>query len=345
MLIKRFASAAFSLALVLPLLTTNVQAQAKHEVTQVVATSSFAFLPMYVAEHMNYFVEEGVNMKTVVASTAQAALAMVSTGDAAYYLSTPTAGARAAAQGARIQNCGALMTQNPTNIVVSAAMAKKLNITTNSKLSIEQRIALLKGMRLAAHTPGSSPDLTLKYMLTRSGMNPERDVQILPITQDAILAALERDRIDGFAYSSPLADAAVVRYGAVKLISLASGDFKPLAGQLSISMVCNRDWVEKQPDASAAVLRAYWRAMKLMKSDPASARTAARKAFPNLEDAIFNAAFETNLAAFPDSPTITRTQIEGALDFHTKTGGTPITVKVEDTFTNIAVERASRTLK
>jgi NitT/TauT family transport system substrate-binding protein len=300
---------------------------------------------MYVAEHMNYFAEEGVNMKTVFASTAQAALAMVSTGDAAYYLSTPTAGARAAAQGAKILNCGALMTQNPTNIVISAAMAKKHNITSNSKLSIEQRIALLKGMRLAAHTAGSSPDLTLKYMLTVSGLNPERDVQILPITQDAILAALERDRIDGFAYSSPLADAAIVRYGAVKLISLASGDFKPLAGQLSISMVCNRDWVEKQADASAAVLRAYWRAMKLMKSDPSTARTAARKAFPSLEDNIFNAAFETNRAAFPDSPSITRAHIEGALEFHIKTGGSPITVKLEDTFTNAAVDRAARTIK
>ena len=284
-------------------------------------------------------------MKTVFASTAQAALAMVSTGDAAYYLSTPTAGARAAAQGAKILNCGALMTQNPTNIVISAAMAKKHNITSNSKLSIEQRIALLKGMRLAAHTAGSSPDLTLKYMLTVSGLNPERDVQILPITQDAILAALERDRIDGFAYSSPLADAAIVRYGAVKLISLASGDFKPLAGQLSISMVCNRDWVEKQADASAAVLRAYWRAMKLMKSDPSTARTAARKAFPSLEDNIFNAAFETNRAAFPDSPSITRAHIEGALEFHIKTGGSPITVKLEDTFTNAAVDRAARTIK
>ena len=342
---KKFSIATLALALALPLFTAQVHAQAKHEVTQVVATTSFAFLAMYVAEHMNYFAEEGVAMKTVNAATAQAGLAMISSGDAAYYLSTPTAGARAAAQGARMLNCGALMTQNPTNIVISAAMAKKLNFNANSKLPIEQRIALLKGMRLAAHTAGSSPDLTLKYLLTVSGLNPERDVQILPITQDAILAALERDRIDGFAYSSPLADTAVVKFGAVKLIALAAGDFKPLAGQLSISMVCNRDWVEKQPEAAAAVLRAYWRAMKLMKSDPATARTAARKAFPNLEEAIFNAAFETNLAAMPDSPTITRAQMDAALDFHVKTGGTPITVKVEDTFTNAAVERAGRTMK
>jgi NitT/TauT family transport system substrate-binding protein len=242
-------------------------------------------------------------------------------------------------------NCGALMTQNPTNIVISAEVAKKNNITNAEGMSVEKKMALLKGLKLAAHTPGSSPDLTLKFLLRQYGMDPERDVQILPIVQGAILAAIERDRIDGFAYSSPLAEAAMVKYGAKKLISLAAGEVAPLAGQLSITMVCNRDWVEKQPEASAAVLRAVWRAMRLMKTDPAKARAAARKAFPNLEDDVFNAAFDTNLKAFPDNPRITRQQMEGALDFHLKTGGAPFTVKVEDTFTNAAVDRAAKTIK
>jgi NitT/TauT family transport system substrate-binding protein len=323
----------------------QARAQPKYAVSQVVATTSFAFLPVYVAEHMGYFAEEGVDLKTVVAATSQAGLAMVASGNAAYYLTSPVAGARAAAQGARMLNCGALMTQNPTNVVVSAAVAKKHHLSDVSRLSIDQRMALLKGLRLAAHTPGSSPDLALKFMLQRSGLDPERDVQILPITQSAILAALERDRIDGFAYSSPLADAAVLRYGAVKLISLAAGDFAPLAGQLSITMACNRDWVEKQPDAAAAVLRAIWRGMKLMKSDPAQAKAAARKAFPSLEDAVFNVAFDTNLNAFPDNPAISREQMEAALAYHAKTGGTPISVKVEDTYTNAAVERAAQGMK
>jgi NitT/TauT family transport system substrate-binding protein len=322
-----------------------VSAQPKHEVTQVVATRSFAFLPVYVAEQMGYFAEEGVTLKTVSASTAQAGLAMVQTGEAAYYLSTPVAGARAAAQGARMLNCGALMTQNPTNIVISQAVAKKHNIGNVSALSTEQRMQVLKGLRLAAHTPGSSPDLTLKYMLQASGMNPERDAQILPITQDAILAALERDRIDGFAYSSPLADQAVVKFGAVKLMSLAGGDYKPLAGQLSISLVCSKDWLEKKPEAAAAALRAIWRGMRLMKTDPAKAKAAARKAFEGMDDATFNAAFDTNLNAFPDNPRITREQMVAALDFHVKTGGTAIVAKPEDTYSNAAVEAAAKGLR
>jgi ABC-type nitrate/sulfonate/bicarbonate transport system substrate-binding protein len=129
------------------------------------------------------------------------------------------------------------------------------------------------------------------------------------------------------------------------LLSFADGSFEPLAGMLSITMVCNRNWVEKETDAAAAALRAIWRAMKLMQSDPARARAAAKKAFPKLEDAIFDMAFETNRKAFPDSPAITRAQMEATIDYHHQTGGAPIKVKVEDTFNNAGVERAAKTLK
>jgi ABC-type nitrate/sulfonate/bicarbonate transport system substrate-binding protein len=110
-------------------------------------------------------------------------------------------------------------------------------------------------------------------------------------------------------------------------------------------MVCNKDWVEKDTEAAAATLRAITRAMKLMKDNPQAAKVAAKKAFPDLEDDIFNAAFADNLAAFPASPLVQREQMERALDFHHKTGGTPLTVDVAATFTNRAVERAQQTLR
>lgn len=319
---------------------------AKHEVTQVAATVSFAFLPVYVAEQMGYFREEGVNMKSMTAQSAQAALAAVTTGAAHYYLSTPVAAARSAAQGAPLTNCGSLMNQNPTNIVLSGATAKKFNLPADpSKLSIEARVKMLQGLRLAAHTAGSSPDQTLRFMLRQAGMDPEKDVQILPIAGSPILAALQQGRIDGFAFSSPLADTAVQKQGAYKLISLARGDYKPLADMVSISMVCSKDWVEKDTEAAAATMRAITRAMKLMKDNPQAAKAAAKKAFPNLEDEIFNAAFADNLAAFPASPLVLREQMERALDFHHKTGGTPLNVDVAATFSNRAVERALQTLR
>lgn len=320
-------------------------AQQKYAVNQVVATVSFAFLPVYVAEHSGFFAAEGVDLKTTTASTAQAGLAAVSSGNASYYLSTPAAGARSAAQGAKMLNCGALMTQNPTNFVVSAEVAKKHNLVNVNSMSVYDRVHLLKGLRIAAHTAGASPNITLRFMLRQSGINPDTEVQILPLVGNAILAAMEQKRIDAIAYSSPLADTAVARYGAKVLISLADGDYRPLAGQLSITMVCNKDWVEKQTEAAAATLRAIWRAMQLLQSDPAKARAAAKKAFPDLEDKVFDMAFDVNRKAFPENPGITRAQMEAAIEFHHKTGGAPITVKVEETYSNRAFDLAARTMR
>lgn len=341
-MLKQLTTAVFAAVLA----STAAQAQTRYDVTQVVATVTFAFLPVYVAEHMGYFSAEGVDLKTMRASSAQAGLAAVMSGGAHYYLSTPIAGARSAAAGAPLINCGALMNQNPSNIVLDAAVAKRLGLTGDlSKMSVEDRVRKLRDLRFAAHTAGSSPDITLRYLVRRAGMNPEKDMQILPITGDSILPAFDQKRIDGFVYSSPLAENGVIRHGGVNILSLADGSYPPLAGQLSISLVCNRDWVEKQTDAAAATLRAIWRAMLLMKSDPAKAREAARKSFPALDERIFDAAFDTNLRAFPDSPRLTEKQMSQALDFHVATGGTAINVKLPQTFTNLAVDRAEQTMK
>lgn len=337
------AAAAIAVAAVAAAIPMQAQAQQKHPVNQVVATVSFAFLPVYVAEHAGFFAAEGVDLKTTTASTAQAGLAAVSSGNASYYLSTPAAGARSAAQGAKMLNCGALLTQNPTNFVVSAEVAKKHGLTNVGAMSVYDRIHLLKGLRIAAHTAGASPNITLRFMLRQSGINPDTEVQILPLVGNAILAAMEQKRIDAIAYSSPLADTAVAKYGAKVLISLADGDYRPLAGQLSITMVCNKDWAGTE--AAAATLRAIWRGMQLIRTDPVQARAAAKKAFAKLEDSIFDMAYEINRKAVPEHPGISRAQMEAAIDFHHKTGGAPINVKVEDTYSTVAYERAAKTMK
>lgn len=51
------------------------------------------------------------------------------------------------------------------------------------------------------------------------------------------------------------------------------------------------------------------------------------------------------MRTFPDSPAISREQMVSALDFHAKTRGAPISVKVEDTCTNAAVELAAKAMK
>ena len=324
---------------------TSAFAQAKrHAVNQAVATTSFAFLPVYVAEHMGYFREEGVDLTTTRVQTAAAGVAAVSNNNVQYYLSTPAAGMQAALRGANVRLMAALMQQFPGNIVVSREVAERHRGAIASS-DVFTRLEVLRGLRLAAHSPGSAPDQLLRWVVRAQNMNPDRDVTILPITDASILAALEQKRIDGFSYSSPLADTAVVKHGAKILVSFASGEHRQLAGMLSIVAVGSRDWLNRDPESAAAVVRAMWRGMLLLRSDPAAAKEAARKAFAQTDPAVYDAAFESNRRAFGDSPAFTREMIDRVVRFHEATGGQPMAGKLEDTYTNSAVELAAKTLK
>jgi NitT/TauT family transport system substrate-binding protein len=323
---------------------TSLAQPKRFAVNQAVATTSFAFLPVYVAEHMGYFREEGVDLVTTRVQSAAAGVAAVANNNAQYYLSTPAAGMQAALRGANVRLMAALMQQFPGNIVVSKEVAEKHRAIVESS-DVFTRLEALRGLRLAAHSPGSAPDQLLRWAVRAQNMNPERDVTILPITDTSILAALEQKRIDGFSYSSPLADTAVVKNGAKILVSFASGEHKQLAGLLSIVAVGSREWLTKDPEGAAATVRAMWRGMLLMRSDPAKAKEAARKAFPQTDAAVFDAAFESNRRAFGDSPAFTPQMIERVVRFHESTGGQPMAGKLEDTWTNAAVDLAAKTLK
>lgn len=311
----------------------------QHRVNQIVATVSFAFLPLYVAEHMGFFREEGVQLNTVRVQTAAAGMAAVVSGDGHYYVSTPATGARATAQGADVQVFAALMQQYSSSVVLARPVAERLGITAEAPL--ERRLAALRGLRIAAHSPGSQPDMLVRHIARQQGWDPARDIQILPITFQNILPALEQNRIDGFVYSSPLAETAVLRYGAVQILNAAAGEYPPLRDFLSIALIGNGRWLREQPDAAAAVVRAVWRAMDLMTTDPESARRAARRSFADLEQEVFDLGFEVNRRAFGTSPRVTREAMLANFRFQEEITGQRIDFDVDRTFTNAIVDRAA----
>ncbi|QYU70025.1 ABC transporter substrate-binding protein [Leptolyngbya sp. 15MV] len=126
----------------------------QHRVNQIVATVSFAFLPLYVAEHAGFFREEGVQLNTVRVQTAAAGMAAVVSGDGHYYVSTPATGARAAAQGADVQVFAALMQQYSSSVVLAKSVADRLGITPDAPL--ERRLAARRRRAGRGRVPAGS---------------------------------------------------------------------------------------------------------------------------------------------------------------------------------------------
>ena len=272
-------------------------------------TDSLIYMAVHVAKAKGYFAEEGLDAEIRLFRGGVQALAAVIAGDANVYLGPASTAMKAIVKGQDVKVFGSIMTQIPTNLVIQGDIAKERGITASS--TIEQRMAALKGLTMGINAPGSAPDQVLRFALRTSGMDPERDATISPVGGGAALvASFEQRRIDGFAWSSPASDMAVDKFGGTMLVSFVKGEYPPLRGFLYLGMISRNDWLEQNPERAAAVIRAVWKAQRLIHEKPAEAREAQRTFFKSMDEYSFNAGFAANANAIPTTPRVERRSVE-----------------------------------
>jgi NitT/TauT family transport system substrate-binding protein len=336
---KRWQQAAVALA-ILAASSTGAAAQS-NKVVVAQGTDSLIFLPAYVAKAKNYFADEGLDGEIKIFRGGVQALAGVMSGDAHVYLGPPSTAMKAIIKGQDLKVYGALMDQIPTNIVIQGNVARKVNISSASPIT--DKIAALKGLTLGVNAAGSAPDQVLRYTLRTAGLDPDRDAKISPVgAGSALIAQFEQKRIDGFAFSSPASDIAVERFGGVMVINFAKGEYDPLRGFLYLGLISREDWLKENPDRSARVVNAFWRALKLIKEKPDEARAAVRTFFPKMNEDDFNAGFAANALAMPAMPEVKRRSVELNREFSKVVEGIDLDLDPAKVFTNDYVNAAAK---
>src|SRR5712692_838377 len=150
-------------------------------------------------------------------------------------------------------------------------------------------LTAVKGLRIGA-APG--PVDGLKRMLQRAGIDPARDVRIGPVPGAAgekasfgLMAAqaLKEGKIDGF-WANGMGAEVAVRNGIGTLVLDARRDGSDeIRGYSFPAMVTTEKFIDKNPEAAAAAVRAVIAAQNALKEDPARATGVGRKLFPPAE--------------------------------------------------------------
>ncbi|HTM07557.1 MAG TPA: ABC transporter substrate-binding protein [Verrucomicrobiae bacterium] len=111
----------------------------------------------------------------------------------------------------------------------------------------------LKGKALGITTYGSSTDFTLRYLLRKWGLEPDRDVKVIQSGgQPEILAAMQAGAIQGGNLSSP------GDYKAKKLGFTLLADFKNVGLDYpTVSLVSTKSYVKKDPATVKRFIAAY----------------------------------------------------------------------------------------
>jgi ABC-type nitrate/sulfonate/bicarbonate transport system substrate-binding protein len=151
----------------------------------------------------------------------------------------------------------------------------------------------------------------LRSLLRHRGHDPDKALQILPMGGGSnMLAALEKGATDGFAWGAPQSQSAVAKNVGRIVVNPFSGEVPEVAGVPYLVIVTSRQTLEQKPTVIRAGVRAFARAMKLARDKPEVARALVRQHFADIDEAVFDRAWEDYRKGIPPSPVITAEQLE-----------------------------------
>ncbi len=212
-----------------------------------------------------------------------------------------------------------------SHVVVKKSVLDKLGLTEASPAAA--KIAALRGLRMGDTGPGGAPDNLLRWLAVKGGMNPDRDVRLVPIQGGgpAILAAMQRGVIDGFCLSSPTSDLAIQKFGCAYLFNMVTNPPPELANFTYIICSTAVKTLQTRRDALVRYVAGLARSLKAIHDDPAKFKAFAIP-FLELDPAIAEAAFAGNAPMYYQNPLLTEAQFQTNLDFinvANKTAGLP----------------------
>lgn len=295
------------------LIGAPVQAKDLTRVTLVQSSLSFNFVPLMVAQTAGYFKDEGIALDVVLAGGGPKAMTGLVGGGGQFSASVLFDGIMAHRRG--LDDVRALATlslfQGP--MAVSTEIAKQRGLTLDKPL--KDRLMAMKGLRIGITTPGATSDLFMRFLFRNVGMDPDHDLEIVPLGGVSNqVAAIRGGRVDGCSCLPPV-DVLTYREGLTVDVIDRLKDIPQLAGVSYGTLYGLASYNKAHPDVANAMARAITRATLLIAHDPDAAKRATRPFLKEMDDGTYDAAWQTYLPAFPTSPDITEASFNKELEF------------------------------
>lgn len=247
-------SAAFAAAAMIAAPTSFAQAAPeKTDVTIAVGGKSlYYYLPLTIAERLNYFKDEGLNVKVVDFQGGSRSLQAVVGGSA-----DVVSGAFEHTISMQAKN------QPMVAFVLQGRAPQQALLVSNKKMKDYKQISDLKGKKIGVTAPGSSSQAVLTYILAQGGLGP-KDVAFIGVgSSSGAVSALRSGQID-----------ALINLDPVVTILLQNGDAKMAVDTRKVSeaeKIFNGDlvagtlyapeaFVKKNPNTVQALTNAMVRA-------------------------------------------------------------------------------------
>lgn len=242
------------------------------------------YLPLYLAQRRGFFGEEGLDVKLATIENGSAPTNAILTGQAFAMLGGPEHGAYAKIKGAELRAVAGVL--NRSSVYV---MAVKGQEPAKRPQTAAEWASYFKGKRIGTGAYGSTPNSVTRYLLTRLGLNPQTDVQLLEIPSAAIVAAIKAGQVQLGVVNEPLISQGIHSGIWGEPVYNVPAELGPYAWA---TVNVRADTIEKQPQLLGRLVRALVKGLKATYSDPAATIAIARQEFPTVPAEVLAAAMQ-----------------------------------------------------
>lgn len=316
--------------------------QPLQKISMAMTASAFHYLAYYLPEYAGFNKEEGLKLDIVrvKSGTQEAAAVMGGSVDIAC-MGFPHV-IDASHKGGNLVAISTGFDIYPITLVLSNAGLKKAGITDG--MSLDDRVQRLKGLKLAISSPGSSTDLLIRTVLLNRGIDPDKAVTLMPVGAGAAeVAAMQRGAVDGFAYSAPFTTMAVSKGMGKFVVDPVDGNVPEFRNAPYQVIATSREALVSKKDLLTRFVRAFTKGLKFAQEHPAEAKIALRKAFPEVSDDEYSAAFDSHFKGIPKTPVVSQDQLDQTLKMMNLTEKTKLSASMSEvadmTFAKTAKEQ------
>lgn len=241
-------------------------------------------------------------------------VAAVLSGDADFAFPATVTALDAIQEGADLVVVGGGLKMASTLALTTDAV-KKSGVSADAP--VKQRLAALKGLKVATSPDGSGNNSFLRELVRKAGLDPEKDLKIIGVQDpSAIVGGLKQGRFDAGFYGVGVIEANIAAGDAELWVSSARGDVTELVGdQMGMVMVTSKKTLADRPKVVSAMFDAMVDTEQFIANEPEAAGDALQKAwFPDLDQKVFDLSWEQASEAYPSDGAFTKAQFETAID-------------------------------
>ena len=278
---------------------------------RIASTRVFTYAPLLLAKELGYFQAEGLDVDMLETQSGVATASALLGGSVVAAGSGYIQPLQLAEQGKSLKTLSGI---EMASIYVFVA-SPKMNISTDNPAAMA---AALKGKRFGVASLGSTGDVIAQGVLAEQGLS-SKDVTYVAIgTGATALAALKTGAVDAIiTYEPDLAT--VLESGAGKIVlDLRKTKTEKTYSRLpTTTLQATSEWIDKNPEIAAKIVRAVARANKTLREDAATSLGALVKIYPTVPKATLESIYEASRGNFQSQ--VAEDQFKFAQDLYLKT--------------------------